>query len=341
MSEVLDSDQDVPLGLALPVALVMTLPLALRRLAPVAVAALVVGAHLVQGLAGEWELTPQSELLALAMAFFALGAHARDPHALWAVAAALGAVLAHEPGDFIVQGPLMAGVFAAGRLMRSRTELARTLARDRAAGERQAVAEERARIARELHDVVAHSISLMVVQAGAERLAVGRERPQTAEVLEEMERTGRQALAEMRRLLGMLRRSDAELALAPQPSLANVDELAERLRGAGLPVELVVEGRPRALPPGIDISGYRIVQEALTNALKHAGPARVCVRIAYGADAVDIEVADDGRGGSAPAGHGLTGMRERVSVFGGELAAGSRPEGGWTLRARLPLGAEP
>ncbi|MGH2946395.1 MAG: sensor histidine kinase [Solirubrobacteraceae bacterium] len=339
LEEVLVSDQDVPLGLAVPVALAMTVPLAWRRRAPVPVAAVVLAAFMVQGVAGDWRLEPQSELLAVALAFWAVGAHAPDPTSWRAAVAGLLAVVIQEPGDAIVMGPLMAGVFAAGRLMRSRSELAAALERDRAEGERQAVAEERARIARELHDVVAHSISLMTVQAGAERLALGRERPVTAEALTQIEVTGRQALAEMRRLLGMLRGPGEEVDLAPQPGLGQLSALAERVTRAGLPVELTVEGEPAPVSPGVDISAYRIAQEGLTNALKHAHARRAEVRIAHRDDQIEIEVTDDGQGGAPAvngAGHGLSGMRERVALYGGTLDAGPRPEGGWSLRARLP-----
>jgi signal transduction histidine kinase len=143
----------------------------------------------------------------------------------------------------------------------------------------------------------------------------------------------------MRRLLGMLRRSDEQLALAPQPSLKELDRLVQQVQAAGLPVHVAVEGEPRELPPGVDLSAYRIVQEALTNALKHAGPARARVLLRYGADELELEIADDGpgTGDGSGAGQGLIGMHERVSVYGGELEAGRRPEGGYALRARLPL----
>ena len=187
-------------------------------------------------------------------------------------------------GDALFIGGILFAVWGAATVVRSRHELAEALAartveleHEREEKAKLAVAEERARVARELHDVVAHNLSIMVVQAGAERRALGDERPQTAEVLATIEQTGRAAMAEMRRLLGMLRRSDDELALAPQPSLEHVEELVAQVREAGLPVELRVEGEVRALPRGIDLSAYRIVQEALTNALKHAGPARARV----------------------------------------------------------------
>jgi signal transduction histidine kinase len=213
------------------------------------------------------------------------------------------------------------------------------LEREREERARAAVAEERARIARELHDVVAHSVSVMVVQAGAERLALGDERDDTREVLSTIEQTGRQTLAEMRRLLGMLRRSDDEIELAPQPSMEHVAKLVDQVREAGLPVTLAVEGEPVGLPPGIDLSAYRIVQEALTNALKHAGPASARVTVRYGRDDLDLEIVDDGAGvaNGDGGGHGLIGMRERVTLFGGNLAAGGRSGGGYAVRARLPL----
>jgi signal transduction histidine kinase len=145
----------------------------------------------------------------------------------------------------------------------------------------------------------------------------------------------------MRRLLGMLRRSDEELALAPQPGLRELARLVEHVRAAGLPVQVATEGEARELPPGVDLSAYRIVQEALTNALRHAGPARARVLIRYGPDDLDLEIADDGpgTGDGSGAGYGLIGMRERVSLYGGELQAGPRPEGGYALRVRLPLGS--
>ncbi len=195
-----------------------------------------------------------------------------------------------------------------------------------------AVTEERARIARELHDVVAHNVSMMVVQAGAERRAIGDERPETTEVLETIEDTGRSAMAEMRRLLGMLRRSDDDLALAPQPSLRHLGDLVEQVREAGMPVDLRIEGEERELAPGIDLSAYRIVQEALTNALKHAGPARARVTVRYGESELDIEIADDGtdagRGGACGRARPRRDARARGHVRG-------RPRHGPAPRRRL------
>ena len=159
-----------------------------------------------------------------------------------------------------------------------------------------------------------------------------------------VERTGRQALGEMRRLLGILRGGDDDsAALEPQPGIGQIDALVEQVRSAGLPVDIAVEGRAQPLPPGVDLAAYRIVQEALTNVIKHAGPARAQVRVRYGSDTVELEVIDDGRAAHAngqpdpSSGHGLVGMQQRVALYGGEVQAGPRPEGGYAVRARLPV----
>ena len=205
-----------------------------------------------------------------------------------------------------------------------------------------AVADERARIARELHDLVAHNVSVMVVQAGAERHALGDEQASTREALASIEQAGRQALGEARRLLGMLRRDGDGEELEPQPGVEQIDVLVEQVERAGLPVALAIEGEPVALPAGLDLCAYRIVQEALTNALKHAGPAHAEVLLRYAPRSLDVEVCDDGRGparaGSGNgAGHGLIGMRERVALYGGRLQAGRARGGGFEIHARLPL----
>ena len=199
----------------------------------------------------------------------------------------------------------------------------------------QATAAERARIARELHDIVAHHLSVIVLQAAGAR-ASGK--PAGAP-LEKIENSARQALAETRRLLGVLRDPDEETELAPQPGIGDLDALAASVRAAGVPVNLVIDCDRAALPAAMDVSVYRIVQEALTNVLKHAGPARADVAIGCADDTVTIEVTDNGtrEPGDQAGGHGLAGMRERAAVFGGELAAGPRPGGGFAVRARLPL----
>lgn len=344
--EIWGSDVTVPKPLAVPVGLLMTLPLAWRRRAPLAVVAVVMAALAAEAFLDSSEQPPQTPFLALVVAVYSVAAYTERPRALVGGGISLAVILLSEPDDFIVAGPLYTGVWLAGRLFRDRQRLAAALQSRTEALEREqketarlAIAEERARISRELHDVVAHSVSVMVVQAGAERLALDPAQESTRETLISIERTGRQALAEMRRLLGMLRKDDAELALAPLPSLDHLDSLVAHVREAGLPVELHVEGSRKTLPAGVDISAYRIVQEALTNALRHAGPARARVVVRYGVGEVELEVSDDGRGSQQTNanGHGLVGMRERVTLYGGELNTGLREEGGYAVRARLPF----
>ena len=201
----------------------------------------------------------------------------------------------------------------------------------------QAAAAERARIARELHDIVAHHLSVIVLQAAGAR-ASGKAEASLAKI----EDNGRQALAETRRLLGVLRETGEETGLAPQPGIGELDALAGAVRAAGLPVTLVIDGDPAALPAAVGLSVYRIVQEALTNVLRHAGPACATVRIGCAEEAVTVEVTDDGSGEPGDwfplSGHGLAGMRERAAIFGGQLSAGPAPGGGFAVRARLPLG---
>ncbi len=236
----------------------------------------------------------------------------------------------------------LTGVFVRGR-REAVTQAARTAAAERAA--ERAAADERARMARELHDIVSHNLSVVVLQAAGAQAAGGTD---TGPTLEKIERSGRQALVEMRRLLGVLRQPDepgVRPELSPQPGIAELAALVEGVRAAGLPVVLVINGDPDQLPAAVDISAYRIVQEALTNVLKHAGNASAQVSVSCGPDEVLIEVTDDGAGpqaaGQAGGGHGLAGMRERVALFGGELTAGPQPAGGFAVRARLPLGEQP
>jgi len=234
--------------------------------------------------------------------------------------------------------------FGVGRKLREAEdakERAARLEREREERAREAVAEERARLARELHDVVGHSVSVMTVQASAVRRLLLPEQEKEREALEVVEQTGRQALAEMRRLVGVLRRPEEAPALAPQPSLEHLDKLVAHVRESGLPVELIVEGEAVPLPAGLDLTAYRLVQEGLTNALKHARADEAQVIVRYGDGEIEVEVADNGTGGGdgAGGGHGLVGMRERVAVYGGELEASPRPEGGFRLRAILPVEA--
>jgi signal transduction histidine kinase len=209
---------------------------------------------------------------------------------------------------------------------------------------RAAVAEERQRIARELHDVVAHSVSVMTVQAGGVRRLLREDQQRERAALEQIEQTGRQALAEMRRLLGILRQPTDEPARAPQPGMASLGTLIQQMREAGLPVEYRIRGEPRPLPPGIDVSAYRIVQEALTNALKYAGPARAEVMVSYGREVLQLEVVNDGavdQDGDGEAGHGLVGMQERVALYGGKLEIGPLGDRGFAVRALLPVREQP
>jgi signal transduction histidine kinase len=239
--------------------------------------------------------------------------------------------------EILAEIVVTAGIpIALGRMTFNRR---RRVALDRDLAAREAVTAERARIARELHDVVAHHMSVMVVQAGAARAVAGKDPSGVSDALKQIEASGRTGLAEMRRLLEILKASDGENDLTPQPGLARLDELLDGMRATGLPVEMVVEGIPRPLAPGVDLSAYRIVQEALTNTLKHAGGASARVLLRYEIDALEVEVADDGRGdpGAGGGGQGLIGMRERVQLFGGTLDAGPRPGGGFLVRARLPV----
>jgi signal transduction histidine kinase len=235
----------------------------------------------------------------------------------------------------------------AGFLLRGSTEEAEaadaraTLAeQEREADALRVVVEERTRIARELHDIVGHSVSVMTVQASGVRRLLHPEQKQEREALLAVEQTGREALAEMRRVVGALRDPEEGPALAPRPSLSRVDKLVTQARETGLAVSLEIEGEPVPLPAGVDLTAYRLVQEGLTNAIKHAAARHADVRVRYDGDQVEIEVCDDGPGGETPSngsGHGLVGMRERVSIYGGELEVGPRAEGGFRLRARLPV----
>ncbi|WBB68820.1 sensor histidine kinase [Micromonospora sp. WMMD812] len=250
----------------------------------------------------------------------------------------------------VVLNNLLVGLlsYAMGRVVHARRATTRALReRARVAEERQralaeqAVADERRRIARELHDVVAHHVSVMGVLATGARRVLRRDPDAADEVIGTIEETGRATLRELRRLLDVLR-TDAEPAadLAPQPGLAGIDALAEQVRDAGLPVTLRVEGTPVPLDEGVALAVYRIVQEALTNALKHAGAATADVRLGYGADALEVEVTDTGRGpgpGVDRIGHGLVGMRERVGLYGGVLRTGARAGGGFRVYARIPV----
>ena len=293
--------------------------------------------------------------IALLVVFYSLGAHAERRRAIVAGAIGGAAVLVGDLADLLlgeagVEDTLPAwfmlaaayglGFALRGQRLQSRllTQRAERLEQEREQKARLAVAEERVRIGRELHDVVAHAISVIVVQAQAGQRVLEGEQASAREALGSIETTGRQALVEMRRLLGILRDDDRELALAPRPSLAQLDALVERLNEAGLAVELQVEGAAKPLQPGVDLSAYRIVQEALTNVLRHAGPASALVVVRYGPDEVELEISDDGRGSvdGRGDGHGLVGIGERAALVGGSVESGTNGGGGYTVRARLP-----
>lgn len=223
---------------------------------------------------------------------------------------------------------------------REAAELRATFAeREREAAARVAVAEERSAIARELHDIVAHAMSVMVLQVGAVRHRLPQQDTEDRQALGRVEQAGRTALAEMRRLLGAMRSNADGVALGPQPGLDNLDALLADLRGAGLPVQVQLEGDPLPLPRAIDLSAYRIVQEALTNTLKHAHASQADVTVRYAPHHVELEVRDDGEGitSNGGPGHGLVGIRERVKIYGGQVTAGPATDGGFLLTARLPV----
>jgi signal transduction histidine kinase len=331
--------------------LAMTLPLAWRRRWPLAVAVLVFAALAVQDVvAGSNGHTPDPQLVAWIVAAYSVAAHSDRAAALAGGTLALGASIGWLGlDDALLPLVVIGGAWLAGRLVHgghvrvvALEERTAALDRERDARAQAMVAEERARIARELHDVIAHSISVMGVQAGAVRRVLDREQEEQRDALLSVEQTGRQALAEMRRLLGILRRSDDDLAHAPPPSIGRVAALVEQVREAGLPVELRIEGDSLPLAPGVDVSAYRIIQEALTNTLKHAMPAHATVVVRYLSRELQLEVIDDGQGTAqnGDGGHGLIGIRERVAIYGGRLQAGAEPRGGYAVRAQLPLEAD-
>jgi signal transduction histidine kinase len=239
--------------------------------------------------------------------------------------------------------------YLAGRTVRSRRGLTRELEanaervrREQEARARAATAEERTRIARELHDVIAHSLSVMVIQTVAAREVAADDRAAASAALGAVQLAGREALLEMRRLIGVLRHGDIELAGSAAPGLDQLDRLAQQARLSGLPVEVNMLGRRRRLPEALDLVAFRIVQEALTNSIKHAGPARASVTVTFAAEMLELEICDDGRGVTPDravdgGGHGLVGMRERLALFDGELSIGCRPGGGFRVYAQLPM----
>jgi len=348
-------------ALAVLLVLAETVPLTWRRRAPVTVMAVSVGASTATLLAG---FTPTAADLALVVALYTVAAHTPRPKAVVAAFACVVAAFAETAisadkyghttwQDYVILGVEIGATWFLGDLQRRRRGYTVKLER------LNRMLEARQSVARELHDVIAHSVSVMVVQAGAARRVAATDPERAREAMASIEENGRQALTEMRRLVGMLRKGEgagfeSESALAPQPSLQQVETLVEQAREGGLRVLLRIEGEARPLPAAVDLSAYRIVQEALTNVRKHAGMATAQVRLRYGLDNLEVRVDDDGRGpaavrrtpredgdddkdGERDAGHGLLGMRERVALFGGDLRVGPRPGGGFRVEARLPL----
>ena len=323
-------------GLAL--VLLHTLPLAARRRLPLVVHGVSVAAAF-----GYLALGFPTVGLGLAVLVVVYTTAALRPRreSLAALAVTV-ALLAAAPGLDMDAGTaagnllVLLAAWALGDAARQRAERA-VAAREEAA--RRAVADERLRIARELHDVVAHTLGVVAVQAGAARLVVADDPERAAAALDTIETTTRGALAEMRTLLGVLRADGEGAALAPQPGLAGLTVLVAQVADAGVPVRLSVEGEQRPLPPGLEVSAYRIVQEALTNVIRHADRAPATVVVRYAADRLEVEVTDEGPGPAAtPApGHGIVGMRERVAVYGGTLVAEPRPGGGFRVAASFSL----
>jgi len=352
---------DVPIA-ALVVFAVASAALYWRRRAPLAV---------LGGAVIAWAVTIGSGYADLGgvviIALYSAGRYATEDR--WAhvgVAAAIVVILvdgATDPapwGEAVFGAVVLFVAWYVGRRIRLRGERAAQLAREQAAEARRIVTEERARIARELHDVVAHRVSLMTVQAGAAK-AVAAENPEGArQAMGAVEEAGRQALEELRHLLGVLRPDTDPDGLVPQPGLKELPRLVQQIRGAGLEVSLAADGVPAELPARVDLFAYRIVQEALTNVLKHAGPgAHTQVQLGADSSGIVIEVLDDGHGGSEGSesaggrqpdgsdpqirrtGHGIVGMRERARLLGGTLDARPRPGGGFRVVAHLPIGGEP
>jgi signal transduction histidine kinase len=337
----------------------VTLPIAWRRSLPLMVAPLMVAfVAFQQALGGDLLENAVTPIITIPLAVYSMGVlldRRRSAIAFAFTAAVLlvvAATGADRSADMIVFFLLIAGgPYLVGRIVNARIQLARELRdkatrleRDQEEKQKLAVAEERARIAREMHDVVAHNVSVMVVQASAARRMIDHDPDRAREALSSVEQTGREALAEMRRMLDVLRVEDERAALSPQPSIDELEALIELAREAGLQVELEVEGERRRVSSGVDLSAFRIVQEALSNTIKHAGAANARVRLRFGDDEMEVDVVDDGHGVRAGdengRGHGLVGMRERVAMLGGRLEAGYRANGGFEVRATLPLKTE-
>ena len=339
--------------------LAVTVPLCWRFRAPamVAIVVTVATAAWVLVLFSAKAQPPIEPWLAIMVAVFALASRV-DGRRLWVAASISGGLgLAMEiraelagqgTGNVLPAVVFSVLIFALGRVVHAhrrhawgQQDRAERLEREQESLAARAAAAERSRIARELHDVIAHSLSVIVVQAAAERRVLGPGRESTADTLDSIEQAGRQAMTELRRLLGLLRKTGGEPSLAPQPGLGELGDLVAQAREAGVEVDVRTDGDLALLPRGLDLTAYRIVQEALTNVLKHAAAHRVQILLRCRGRCLDIDVTDDGTSAAAPSpgGFGLAGMRERVSVYGGTVQAGHRDGGGFQVHARLPVEA--
>ena len=342
-----------PRWFAVPATALIVLPLLARRRFPFAAPAALWGlAAALSFVDGRLVVVTTTASIAGLVAAFLLGNLPDRTQARAGLVVVLaGAVIlmynnpSHTIGELVFIPVMFLGGWLTGFAVRQRAaqaeeaeERAVRAERERATAARIAVAEERGRIARELHDIVAHAMSVMVLQVGAVRHRLPQSLTEDKDALRDVEKAGRAALAEMRRLLGAMH-DGGDVELAPQPGLDNLDALAERVSRAGLPVHLQVEGDVVQLPRAVELSAYRIVQEGLTNSLKHAKASRADVTVRYGAEDLELEVRDDGVGTSSSdgLGHGLVGIQERVKIYGGEMLVGAGSKGGFVLTARLPL----
>ena len=339
-------------------AAVTCLSVALRRPAPRLACVLVLAGTMIyeQATGGAGS---QVGAIAIALDYYLLGHRSGeqgwDPVTLLLMVVPLPLIAADpgvtSPADAISVWAFFGAIpFAGGHVIASRGTATRALSataaelqQEQEERARRAAAVERTRIARELHDIVAHSVSVMVIQAVAARSVASRDSERARDALVSVETCGREALGEMRRMMGVLRRGEIEPECTAPPGLSQLEMLAERARASGLAVELRIEGTPYPLPPGVDLAGYRVVQEALTNTIKHAGPVRAEVTVRYAQGCLELEVADAGRvtarahAGAQVGGSGLIGMRERVALYGGELRSGRRRGGGFRVSARIPI----
>ena len=356
-----DAAQDHFNVVAVFAGVVVSASVAIRRATPVTAILLAGAGATVMGRSGSGSLIAP---VAFALNYYTLGRRSAERGWSWIDPVVLALpipAIATAPGTASPGNPLFLDVlsiwaffivipFAAGRAVGGRARLnnalrvnAQRLEHEQRERARQAVAQERTRIARELHDVVAHGVSVMVIQTAAARRVAGRDPAAAAAALGAVESCGREALIDMRRMIGVLHRGDIELLGGATPGVAQLGKLAQRACASGMTVTVSVEGQPRPLSAALDLVVFRVVQEALTNAIKHAGPAQARVRVSFTADMIELEIADTGHGpeqarsAADAVGHGLIGMQERLTLYGGQLQTGRRRGGGFQVVARIPL----